>query len=286
MNAWARYRRLTVLFLALVLPLVSLWYHSRPRPEPTLTERILMRFVNPAQSMMSSVVGTFSKVFVDYIWLVGVVEENRDLRRQNEVLAGMVQDRDQLRKENRRLKDFLRFKGERTDLESVTARVLAKDVSPFHRVLKVKISAGTTQGIERLQPVITPAGVVGHVEKVMGEYAEVKLTVDAGARVAVTIEGRDVKGSVVGSGDRNDYQAAFEVGDPNQEVKAGDMLVTSGEDERFPKGLVVGYVSDAPMRQDDIGVMFQVTPSVNFKTLEFVQIVTSHHEIAPSENGN
>lgn len=285
MSAIGRYRQTVVIFISLVLPLVSLWFHGRPRPQPTFAERVLLRVTSPAQAAMDKVVGSIGRVFSDYVWLVGIVEDNRDLRRQSEILAGMVQDRDQLRKENRRLKELLRFKGERPDLETVAARVIAKDISPYHRVLKVVVSAGADDGIQRYQPVITPAGVVGHVERMLGRYAEVKLAVDAGARISVSVAGRDVKGTVVGSGDKNDFQASFEITEPKHDIEAGDMLVTNGEDERFPKGLVVGYISDAPPRQQDIGVVYQVTPSVDFKTLEFVQIVTSHLDAVPSMDG-
>lgn len=247
-----------------------------------------MRLTSPAQHAMSGVVASLSRVFTDYVWLVGVVEENRDIRRQNEVLAGLVQDREQLRKENRRLKELLRFKGERPELQTLAAQVIAKDVSPFHRVLKVALSAGADDGLERFQPVITPAGVVGHVERALGRYAEVKLAVDSDSRIATAAVGRDVKGTLVGSGDRGDFLATFETlgeavapGEEQRPLEAGDMLVTSGEDERYPKGLVVGHIGEGPARQSDLGWVYPVVPSVNFRTLDLVQIVTDHISTAP-----
>ena len=278
----ARYRTTMVGFMVLVAPLVLLWYHGKYREDTTVYERFLLRVTSPAQTSMSHVVGAVRSVWSDYIWLVTVQQQNQEIKRRNELLAGLVQDRTQLKKENRRLKALLKFKGDRPDLVTIAARVVAKDISPFHRVLKVTLSAGANDGARRYQAVITPAGVVGHIDKTIGSYAEVKLAVDSGARVSVNVADREIKGTVVGSGDKNTFEASFETSDPNRTVRAGDMLLTNGEDERFPKGLVVGYVHDAPPIQEEAGLRYVVIPAVNFGTLEHVLIVTSQVERIPT----
>jgi rod shape-determining protein MreC len=270
-----------VALLTLVGPLVLLWYHSRQHAEPTIYERVVARFVGPAQAVMSGAVGTVRMVFTDYIWLVGVQEENRELIAKNDTLSARVQDREQLKKENQRLKGLLKFKGDRPDLVTVAARVVAKDVSPFHRVLKVTLSAGAEDGVRRHQAVITPAGVVGHVERIVGRYCEVKLAVDAGARISTTVQGRELKGTVAGSGDRNIFLASFETSDPKRAIRPGDVLLTNGEGERFPKGLIIGYIGEEPARPDKAGVRHTVIPAVQFSTLEHVLIVTSQVERIP-----
>ena len=104
MSFLGRYRAVLISFLTLVIPMVLLWYHGRPRVEPTIYEKTLLRFTTPAQAFMESIIGGVVGVWTDYVWLVSVQEENRDLRTVNQTLAGMVQDREQLKKENRRLK--------------------------------------------------------------------------------------------------------------------------------------------------------------------------------------
>ena len=278
----SKQRATLVGFISLVLPLVLLWYHGRDRTDTTIYQRVLMRVTSPAQDVMGSVASGIRLVWSDYMWLVGVQEENRELRRKNEVMAGIVQDREQLKKENKRLKALLAYKGERPDLVTIAARVVAKDVSPFHRVLKIKMSAGSSHGVRRYQAVVTPSGVVGHVEKTLGDYAEVKLAVDAGSRISVNVEGKEIKGIVAGSGDRNTYVASFETVDPKRQIRPGDMLVTNGEDERFPKGLVVGYVHEAPPTPEESGLRYEVIPAVSFATLEEVLVVTSQVERIPT----
>ncbi len=278
---FSRHRVKFVSFLLLVLPLAMLWHHSKQRGEATVYESTLIRVISPAQHGVANVLNALRLVWSDYIWLVGVQQENRELLRHNEVLTGMAQDREQFKKENRRLKRLLTYKGERPDLVTITARVVAKDVSPYHRVLKIKISAGTEHGIRRYQPVITPSGVVGHIELAVGNYAEVKLAVDAGSRISVNVADREIKGIVAGSGNRNVFSASFEAPDPRRQIRPGDMLVTNGEDERFPKGLVVGYIPDQPPQPEEGILRYVVVPSVSFSTLEEVLVVTSQLERPP-----
>ena len=272
-------------FLLLVIPLVLLWHHGKERTEATVYEAVLSRLTSPAQSGVSSVLHSVRTLWSDYVWLVGVQEDNRDLRRRNEVLVGLAQDREQFKKENRRLKRLLKYKGERPDLVTITARVVGKDVSPFHRVLKIKITAGSDHGIRRYQPVITPSGVVGHIDRAVGKYAEVKLAVDAGSRISVNVADREVKGILIGSGHKNRFLASFEAPDPQRELREGDMLITNGEDERFPKGLVVGYIRGEPPQPKEGILRYSVEPSVPFATLEEVFVVTSQLERPPEMGG-
>ena len=108
-----------------------------------------------------------------------------------------------------------------------------------------------------------------------------KLAVDAGSRISVTVAERKLKGVVVGSGNKNTYVASLEIDDPKRQIRKGDMLVTNGEGQRFPKGLVVGYVADEPLVQQDATVRFVITPSLDFATIDEVLVVTSQVEKLP-----
>ena len=78
MSFLGRYRAVIVSFLTVVLPMVLLWHHGRPRLEPTIYEKTLLRFTTPAQSFMESILGGVIGVWTDYVWLVKVQEENHE----------------------------------------------------------------------------------------------------------------------------------------------------------------------------------------------------------------
>ena len=105
---------------------------------------------------------------------------------------------------------------------------------------------------------------------------------DAGNHISVDVGERDIKGVVNGSGDKNTYLASFIASDPKRKIRPRDMLVTNGEDERFPRGLVVGYVGEAQPKQEESGRLYQVIPAVPFATLSEVLVVISSVERIPN----
>jgi len=59
------------------------------------------------------------------------------------------------------------------------------------------------------------------------------------------------------------------------DVKVGDTIITSGFSGLFPKGLVIGEVTAVKKGRDNFFNHIEVTPSVDFKTLEDVLVVVS-----------
>ena len=60
---------------------------------------------------------------------------------------------------------------------------------------------------------------------------------------------------------------------PDKTMTVGDVVVTSGQGERFPAGIPVGTISRARIQP---GVAFQevsVHPAVDFRSLEFVNVL-------------
>ena len=78
----------------------------------------------------------------------------------------------------------------------------------------------------------------------------------------------------------------MEIDDPKRKIRSGDMLITNGEGQRFPKGLVVGYVANEPSVQRDATMRFVITPSLDFATLDEVLVVTSQLEELPPFGGD
>src|SRR5690606_17470702 len=57
-------------------------------------------------------------------------------------------------------------------------------------------------------------------------------------------------------------------------ISVGERVVTSGKDGIFPRGLVVGVVSDVVKTRGNLFQKIEVTPSVNFSMLETVMVIT------------
>ena len=193
-------------------------------------------------------------------------------------LAGLHRTAEALRAkelglENARLRALLDFKKARRDLRTVAAHVLAEDVSPFARVLRIHLDAGAEDGLREGMPVVAAEGLVGRVRQVSDGVGQVMLTVDARSSVNVKVAGKGVTGNLQGTGDEESYTARLTFLHKVDKLEVGDAVVTSGHDRVFPPGIEVGYIRSLEERQRGLYYELQVAPAVNFSTLDEVLIV-------------
>ena len=88
---------------------------------------------------------------------------------------------------------------------------------------------------------IDPAGVIGQVTRVQPLLAEVTLVTDKDHAIPVQIVRNGLRGVAYGSGDGTTMELRHMAA--NAEVEKGDVLVTSGIDGVYPRGLPVARVA-------------------------------------------
>jgi rod shape-determining protein MreC len=127
-------------------------------------------------------------------------------------------------------------------MATLLADVVARNASPWFKT--ISIDKGSTQGVFHGATVLSPAGVLGRVITVSPNAASVQLLVDRDSGAAVITEKGRVDGIVSGFQDESDgspmllmrYVPSLAT------VTPGELIVTSGLDQLFEKGLVVGTV--------------------------------------------
>jgi rod shape-determining protein MreC len=203
-----------------------------------------------------------------------------EVRRENEALRA---ERDRLREEharlvgvmqeNARLRALVGFQQAQPQLELVPARVIARDVSSFFRVTSLRMQpehGNVTVGM----PVVSSAGVVGHVASVEGRTVEVILAVDPRSSIDVLVQRNRARGISQGLGHSNDYRSRLAYLLRRDEVRVGDVLVTSGADGRFPPDLVVGRIAEVEDARYGLFQEVVVEPAVDFSRLQEAFILT------------
>ena len=274
MNLFKRYRDELVAVVLLAVPFLFLRANLNDPSRTTLLDRWMLQISAPVQWVAVKVARGASTIVEEYTYLVDVKRENDRLGYENARLKQEVRDLEALDRENARLKQMLVLREELRG-ETISARVIAKDLSELFRVVRVRLDRGRDDRVTSGMPVVSPEGLVGQVSTVFDRYADVRMTVDQDSAVDVVVPRTGSRGILRGTGATDGYKANIEYLLRADEVQVGDTVVTSGLGRRFPPNLQVGVISHVEKREFGLFQLAEVTPSVNFSRLEEVFILTA-----------
>lgn len=202
-----------------------------------------------------------------YVFLVHTQKENERLREENTRIRLESAVLSELLSENDRLRDALKFK-QLTSPQPVMAEVIGKEMSPISATLT--INKGSDQGIKKDMAVITASGVVGRVQAVLAGSSKIILLTDPGNTLAVRIQRNREEGLLEGKL----VNCALKYVSYYADIQQGDLLVTSGLDGIYPKGLAVATVVKVTKRDASAFQTVVAEPVVRFSRLEEVLVLT------------
>ena len=217
------------------------------------------------QSVSDSVTGVWDR----YLALVDVRAQNDELERRIHDLeadrARAAEDRAELL----RLRKLLHLDYP-LEWPAVGARVMAGRMGSNAGLETLTLSRGYLTGATPGTPVSSWAGLVGRVLKAGPSTSVALLVTDAGSRVAViSSEGR-VQGILAGGGPGAPLEMRFVR--LNARVDVGEILVTSGVDSAYPKGIPVARVTAVSAGSSSMQEI-RAVPLVDFAALEEVLLL-------------
>ena len=240
----------------------------------SLLQRGLWSILIPPQRLVASAIHGVQGVWTGYVGLRGTRDENRRLQEQVHSLETQLQATQEQMGEATRLREIL---GLRPILPfpTMTARVIAREGVPWFRNLT--IDKGLKDGVALNAPVLGVGGVMGRVVEVGPSAAKVQLLLDRDCGVGVRIERTRTTAVVSGQvafSDSGTSELLMKYVPVLADVVAGDVVVTSGLDQIYPKGLVVGRVRSVG-KGSGLFKEVAVQPSANFEKIEEVMVATA-----------
>ena len=227
---FSRHRALALLAGAVLAQVLLLAFQIRRDHEVRLIRVWAAAAVMPFERGGTWSLSKVSGVWTGYIGLRGTHAENARLRSDVDALRLRNQELEGQAAEAQRLQVLLNFRTAHTDTPMLAAMVIGASADPSSHTLS--LDRGERDHVRRNMPVITPDGIVGKIVEVFSTTSQVLLISDkdsgAGALLADTRTHGVVKG-----GD-TDTRLDYVVND--EQVHAGEMILTSGEDRIFPKG--------------------------------------------------
>jgi rod shape-determining protein MreC len=268
-----RYRNLIILVGVLFLQVLGLAVQVKTGSE---RETRLIRLwtvgaITPFERGLVWVQSSSGNLWHNYFYLRGVRAENRELKQQIEQMRLEQVRLSEDAAQAHRLQTLLAFK-EQFVSKTVAAQVIGTSGSDLSRI--IYIDKGENAGIKPDMAVITADGIVGKVLLAGRNDARVLLISDQTSGVGAILEKSRLQGVLRGT---PNGEIALERVMSDEQVKAGETVLTSGGDQIFPKGLPVGTVTNVSNGKD-LFLNIQIKPAANLGKLEEVLVLTEKQE--------
>ncbi len=246
---------------------------ARAQNELSVTENAVGSLVSPVQNAVNTAT----------IWVrdrIGEIRDRNQLRSDYEEaqltimsLQYRISQMEEQEQENIRLRTLLDAKERYAETDPVHAQVIAKETGRWFDVFS--INKGTLGGVEAGMAVINEDGLIGRVYEAGLNYAKVMTIIDSRSAVACLIQRtRDngvMKGQITASSENAGCNMYY-VPSVN-DIVPGDEVITSGLDEMYPKGLVIGVVREVSRQTDKSDQYVAVAPAVDFERIEDVLVL-------------
>lgn len=260
----------------LVLISISLMIVDHREGHLESVRSVLSTMVYPLQYVVNMPVQASHWISQSVVSQKKLIEENERLRQEHLLLSSKLQRFDVLTEENKRLRKLLESTaslGETVD-KVLIAELVAVEMETFRK--QIVINKGERENVYSGQPVVDANGIMGQVVHVSPYSSTVILITDSTHAMPVQINRSGLRTVAVGTGQNGIL--LLENLSTNSDILVGDLVISSGLGDRFPKGYPVGTVSKISMEPGEAFAMVQVTPSAKLEQSREVLLVWPHND--------
>lgn len=273
-----RFKNVLVLVAVLLVQTIGLAIQVR-RPvesgapdseQVTLLRHWVVAVVTPFERFFHGIGHNVRYGWSDYVDLRNTRQQNQDLKNE---IARLRLEQAQLAEDamqGHRLQELLKFQ-QHYVASTVAAQVIGTSGTDQSRVLY--IDKGSKDGLKVDQAVITPDGIVGKLRDVSSNTAQVLVINDQSSGAGVLLATTRIRAILHGS---QGGRIVISNLTPDERIKPGEQVLTSGGDQVYPRGLAVGTIeSIAPDLEHQPYTTIVVKPATNLFQLEEVLVITA-----------
>jgi rod shape-determining protein MreC len=279
----SRYKNILFLVAVLIVQVIGLAVQVR-RPSPSGGDAPTVRLIrlwaislmSPPEKAVHGGGSGLRSMWSNYIDLRHVRQQNQELKDRVSRLqleqAALLEDA----RQGQRLQALLAFK-EHYISSTVPAQVIGTSGTDQSRILT--IDKGAKDGLKPDMAVITPDGIVGKLRDVFGHTSQVLVISDQTSGAGVLLESTRLRGVLRGNA-LGQPQIINLL--PDERVKPGERVITSGGDQIYPRGLPVGVVDQVvPDTSNPPYIDILIKPAANLGHLEEVLVITQASDQMP-----
>lgn len=227
-------KRKSVIFFILFL-LSAVIIFSGSSKSVSLFKNYLSETLRPFEVIFAKTVNKFLFWQNAFMSAKSLKELNVKLSTENLELYGKLAKLSQTEEENALLKEKLNF-ADKNSWSTSLANIIGRD---FENNRSFLIDRGANDGIAVGMPVIISGKiVVGKINDVNYNTSKVKTIIDISSKIAAVNSAGKVFGLVRGLGS----DIIFDLIAKNEKPEYGDLIISSGTDGSWPRGLLIGKV--------------------------------------------
>ncbi len=213
-------------------------------------------------------------ILLDSINYDALVKQNKYLANELAIAKMQINKNYSISNEYEQLQEILQLK-QTIKITTIPSKILYFSQNSSNKNTAI-IEGGENKNIKINQIIISPLGLVGKISKVYVNYSEITLITSPNLLIPVQNLAGDVQ-AIASSNSSNNYYSSLNINyvAPNNNLKNGDILVTSGLDEIYPQGLIVGKITKISMQKNQDFLSIQASLN-NITNMRYVLILSSN----------
>lgn len=235
----------------------------------------LLGFVNPIKNVFWKVTTPFSIFFEntfggagDFLknitHLQSILNQNKNLIKENLELQTRIVESDELRYENEILKKELGFYQQEKEKKLIPIEIIAQ--SPSGYLKSFIVSGGKRNGLDVGSAVVSQGFLVGTITQVRESNADLTLITDFNSLIPIILQDSRSTGLL-----RGGLTGLIVEDIPlNTEIKSGQTVLTSGLGGQIPSGIPVGQTRNIVSKKGEIFQRVAIDSPVDFSKLKFL----------------
>ena len=237
----------------------------------TGVENVFSKIVMPIQNGLTYLKNKLAGNNAFFEDINNIKAENEALREKNSKLEEALRELEIIKAENATLREYNNMSEKYADYKTVPAYIINKDISNLSDTMVINV--GSNDGIKENMPVITTEGLVGYVLSTTDKTSKIQPIIDPATSVSASLstsrDGVIVKG-ILGS----DQTLKLMYIPTDADIVLEDTIETSGIGGIYPKGILIGKVSQIIESKNITDRYAIVETAVDFSKLETVLVIT------------
>lgn len=270
-----RRKRLMVVLIGFIVLVALIGFSIRDRDSLSTPEKFLQDSVGWMQTIIHKPVSLVDNTIENIQNMFNVYEQNEVLKTRLSEYKGVIQENQRLTSEIEDLEQTLEKTESLRDYSPIQATVIARSSDRWFE--QMTINQGEEHGIEKDMAVLTNDGLIGKIKSVGAFHSTVQLLsgFDRSNKISAWIvrEDQDEAFGLIEGYDDETGRLLLEGIKLDEELQAGDTVISSGLGGVFPSNLRIGTVEEVVNDQFGLTKTAYVEPFADLFDITHVMVV-------------